>query len=90
MNDRSVTPELRQEIHSLTTYIGRAIASHPDDIRVEVDETDATTSVAISAHPDDMGRLIGRDGKTINAIRALVKVPVTKSRKKLVLTLLQG
>lgn len=78
------------DIHSLATYIAKAIALHPDDIRVEVDETDATTNVTISAHPDDMGRLIGKDGKTINAIRALAKVPVTKLEKKLVLTLLQG
>ena len=53
------------DIHSLTAYIARSIASHPDDIRVQVDETDATMSVAISAHPDDMGRLIGKDGKNI-------------------------
>lgn len=86
----SLTRDPRQEIHSLTIYMTRAIVSHPDDIRVEIDETEATMNVAISAHPDDMGRLIGKDGKTINAIRALVKVPVTKLEKKLLLTLLQG
>ena len=97
MNNHSATPHPHQavpdvkpednRIHSLTIFIAKAMASHPDDIRAEVDETDATTTVTISAHADDMGRLIGKNGKTINAIRALVKVPVTKSKKKLILTL---
>lgn len=74
-------------VHALTTHIATAIATHPEEVQVNVKEEESTVIVTLTANTSDLGRLIGKDGKTVNAIRALVKVPVTKSRRKLILSI---
>lgn len=74
-------------VKTLVSHIASAIATYPDDVDVSVKEDEASVAVTITANAEDIGRMIGKDGKTINAIRALVKVPVTKSRKKLMLSI---
>ena len=46
----------------------RLIASHPEDIRVEVKEGDEVTEIVLFANQADIGKLIGKEGKMIGAI----------------------
>ena len=59
----------------LMTQIARALVDHPDDVLVEAvegDEGDDTTVLEMRVAPDDVGKVIGRQGMTINAIRSLL------------------
>ena len=50
------------------------IATMPNDVKID-EHTDAgTTTYTITVHPDDMGRIIGKSGKVIKAIRSLAHV----------------
>lgn len=51
--------------------VARALVDHPD--AVDVTETDRRdgTRVALRTEPGDLGKLIGRQGRTAEAIRAL-------------------
>ena len=50
------------------------MADHPDEIRVtEIDGKRASGSRNAGATRRDMGRLIGKNGRTINAIRTLLE-----------------
>lgn len=54
------------------TYIARCLADEPDAVDVRTDERRGSLRLQIHVAPDDMGRLIGRRGRTAQAIRTLV------------------
>lgn len=56
-------------------YILKNIVTMPDDVKVEesVDET-GTTTYLVTVNPVDVGRIIGKEGKVIKAIRTIMRV----------------
>lgn len=54
------------------TYIARALSEHPDQLEVTEVRGRQTTILEIRCNQKDIGRLIGRSGKTIAAMRTLV------------------
>jgi uncharacterized protein len=55
-------------------YITRSIASEPDAVVVEADDSGRTVRFRIHVAQRDMGRMIGRRGRVAQAIRTLVRV----------------
>jgi uncharacterized protein len=55
-------------------YITRSIASEPDAVVLEADETGRTVRFRIHVAQRDMGRMIGRRGRVAQAIRTVVRV----------------
>ena len=53
-------------------YIVKGLVSHPDQVTVTPVVKDALTVYELRMHPDDVGKVIGRQGMTINAIRSLL------------------
>ncbi len=53
-------------------FIARSLADDPDAVSVEVDRRQGKVILSLSVGPEDMGRIIGRRGRTAQAIRALV------------------
>lgn len=53
-------------------YIAKSLADDPSAVSVEVSERHDKVVLSLSVGPDDMGRIIGRRGRTAQAIRALV------------------
>ena len=53
-------------------YIATSLADDPSAVSVEVSERQGKVVLSLSVGPDDMGRVIGRRGRTAQAIRALV------------------
>lgn len=51
--------------------IARALADHPADVRVTEAEQRGQIVVELFMAPGDLGRVIGRQGRTANAIRLL-------------------
>lgn len=59
---------------AVLTYIVREIASDPDGVIVEADDSGRGLRLRVHVAPDDMGRMIGRRGRVAQAIRTLVRV----------------
>jgi uncharacterized protein len=55
-------------------YIARSIASEPDAVVIDTNDSGRTLRFRIHVAPDDMGRMIGRRGRVAQAIRTLVRV----------------
>ena len=53
-------------------YIAKSLAEDPAAVSVDVSERQGKVVLSLSVGPDDMGRIIGRRGRTAQAIRALV------------------
>lgn len=58
---------------AVADHVTRALAEEPDAIDIVVEERRDEVALLVHAHPDDMGRLIGRRGRVIQAIRQLVR-----------------
>jgi predicted RNA-binding protein YlqC (UPF0109 family) len=55
-------------------YITRSLATDPDSVIIDTDDSGRTTRFRIHVAPGDMGRMIGRRGRVAQAIRTLVRV----------------
>lgn len=58
----------------LVEYVARSLVDNPDAVRIS--ETRREQSVYLELHvaPEDTGKIIGREGRVIKAIRALAKI----------------
>ena len=66
-------------------YITRALLDHPGDVVVTEVAGKQTTILELRCHPKDVGRLIGRSGKTISALRVLLSNLASKEGRRAVL-----
>jgi len=49
------------------------LANHPEDIEVEIEEMDeGLDEITIFANSEDVGKLIGKEGRMINAIKTVI------------------
>jgi hypothetical protein len=53
-------------------YVVKGLVSHPEAVTVTPVEHEGTTIFELRLHPEDVGKVIGRQGMTINAIRSLL------------------
>jgi hypothetical protein len=53
-------------------FVVKGLVEHPEAATVTPVVKDALTIYELRLHPDDVGRVIGRKGMTINAIRSLL------------------
>jgi predicted RNA-binding protein YlqC (UPF0109 family) len=67
------------------SYVVRELAEHPADIAVTAVDGKQTTIFEVRCHPQDVGRLIGRSGKTIAALRTLLSSVAAKHGRRAVL-----
>ncbi|WP_428738073.1 KH domain-containing protein [Sulfurimonas sp.] len=59
-------------IVDFVAQFAKLIASHPEDVRVEVIEGDEVTEIVLYANQADIGKLIGKSGKMIGAIKTVI------------------
>lgn len=60
------------------TWLVKQIVDSPQDVRIDEAETEGRTVLTISVNQEDMGKVIGKSGRIIRAIRDLMKVLATK------------
>jgi len=64
----------------LELVLGRLV-THPDEVDVEETGDDRGSLFRIRVNPEDLGRIIGRNGRTIEAIRALLNAASRDGRR---------
>ena len=53
-------------------YVVKGLVQNPDAVSVTSVQREGTTVYELRLHPQDVGKIIGRQGMTINAIRSLL------------------
>lgn len=72
----------------LLEYLVKELVTKPKEVKItESKEKDGTIHLSLSVSPEDMGVVIGKEGKTIMAIRSLVKTAAAKAGKRVFLEL---
>lgn len=68
-------------------HIVTAIVEHPDAVKITQEEQDGILHFIISVDQTDIGKVIGKEGKIIRAIRNVMKVPAIKQGKRINISL---
>jgi uncharacterized protein len=58
---------------AVVEFVTRNLAEEPDAVEVELEERRGEIVLLVHASPSDMGRLIGRRGRVVQALRQLTR-----------------
>ena len=68
---------------ALLEYLARALVDEPDAVEVDAfEEDDGTVVLELAVAEDDYGKVIGRGGRTANALRNVVKAAAVREQRK--------
>ncbi|HLW46213.1 MAG TPA: KH domain-containing protein [bacterium] len=67
---------------ALVELVARSLVDHPDDVDVQVVDGPQASTIEVRVAADDVGKLIGRGGRIIKAIRTLARAAATGSGKR--------
>ncbi|HWY76833.1 MAG TPA: KH domain-containing protein [Verrucomicrobiae bacterium] len=59
-------------MQSFLEYVVKGLVHHPADVTITPVEREGTTIYELRLNPEDVGKVIGRQGMTINALRSLL------------------
>jgi uncharacterized protein len=69
----------------LVEYIAKSLVDHPDAVEVKEIQGTAAIIIELRVSESDMGRVIGKRGRVVNAMRALVEVIAAREGKRVTL-----
>lgn len=61
-------------MQDILQFILKNITTMPDDVKIEVQDEEGTSNYIVTVNPVDIGRIIGKEGKVIKAIRTIMRV----------------
>lgn len=61
------------DLDELVRLLVTSIVDYPDDVKIEKKVNEDGTLFEVTVHGDDVGKVIGRQGRIIKAIRTLVR-----------------
>lgn len=76
-------------MRALVEMIARALVDQPGAVSVVEVEEEQATVIEVTVAPEDLGKVIGRQGRTVRSIRTLLGAAGMKHRKRFVLEILE-
>ena len=70
------------QLEELVLVLARSLVDEPEKVEVSATETDSRVDLELRVAQDDMGKIIGRQGRTIRAIRTVAKAASVKLGKR--------
>lgn len=61
-------------MQDILQFILKNITTVPEDVKIEVQDEEGTSNYIVTVNPADVGRIIGKEGKVIKAIRTIMRV----------------
>ena len=61
-------------------HLVKGIVDHPDEVRIDTHGGSRGETLEIRVHPEDLGRVIGRSGRTAQALRAVISALASGER----------
>lgn len=69
----------------LVLFMAKALADHPEKVELEAKEDAGTLKLNLKLAEEDKGKIIGKKGRVIRAMRTLISFPAAKAGKKVLL-----
>ena len=71
-------------------HIIKSIVENEKQVKVEEIEEDGVVNFNVTVAKEDMGKIIGKNGKIIKAIRNVLKIAAIKNNKKIYIALTEN
>lgn len=71
-----------QRLESLLTFLARSLVDDPDSVEVSGTESEDRVDLELRVASDDVGKVIGRQGRIVKAIRTVMKAASVKVGKR--------
>jgi hypothetical protein len=72
-----------EQLQDFVLYVASALVDYPDRLNLSVESTDRGPAITIRCEKSDIGKIVGKSGKTISAIRSLVSGLADKQNQRL-------
>jgi predicted RNA-binding protein YlqC (UPF0109 family) len=76
-------------LKDLVEFVARALVDHPDQVEVEEISGAQTIVLELRVAKEDLGKVIGKQGRTVKAMRAILNAASSKVRKRADLEILE-
>ena len=77
-----------KEMKELIEYIAKSLVDQPDVVKVTEVAGERTSVIELSVAKEDMGIIIGKQGRTVSAIRTLLNAASMKQKKRTILEII--
>ena len=69
-------------MENLLLFLARSLVDEPEKVEVEGRETDSRVDLILRVAQGDVGKVIGRGGRIVRAIRIVMKAASVKENKR--------
>jgi predicted RNA-binding protein YlqC (UPF0109 family) len=73
----------------LISYIAQALVDHPEQVNVTEVEGDQSTVLELKVAKEDIGKVIGKQGRTVRSMRTILNAASAKIKKRTVLEIVE-
>jgi len=73
----------------LIIRIAQALVDNPEEVSVNVIESESNVMFELKVSKSDLGKVIGKEGRTANAIRSILNAMAGKTRKRMTLEIIE-
>ena len=84
-----MTSEQGGDIRTLVEQIAKALVDEPEQVSVQVVESDQVTVLELRVGPNDLGKVIGKQGRTARSLRTILGAAGMKLHKRFTLEILE-
>ncbi len=71
-----------RRLENLLLFLARSLVDEPEKVEVESRETESRVDLTLRVAQRDMGKVIGRGGRIVKAIRTVMKAASVKENKR--------
>ncbi|MDL2269396.1 KH domain-containing protein [Desulfosarcina sp. OttesenSCG-928-G17] len=75
-------------METLIAFIAQKLADSPDQVEVKTIEGDPDAVIQVKVAKADRGKIIGRQGRTVRALRTLINAASAKTQNRTVLEII--
>jgi predicted RNA-binding protein YlqC (UPF0109 family) len=77
-------------VRELLVYLAQLLVDEPAKVEVEqFEEDDGTLVLELSVADDDYGKVIGRGGRTAQALRTIIKAAAVKDNRRVLVDIVE-
>ncbi len=77
--------EQRASVRDLVEFVAKSLVDQPEAVQVREVITDRVVTIQLRVAPDDVGKVIGKHGRIVKALRTVLKAAAVKSNQRVMI-----
>ena len=73
----------------LVQYLAKCLVNNPDAVEVKETEGETASVLELRVAKEDLGRIIGKQGRTVKSIRTILTAAASRTNRKIVLEIIE-